>query len=679
MRQLLRRYPFLRITLALALGIFLGYSIEIPCIQHSLGPIIVIYLGALMVSYFKILTIGWLINGLLLLNTFLLGIYLESENAIDQDPRHFSHFIKEENTCILKISSLQNQRIVAKVIQTDQRQTRGKIVLMKSRYSAQRTPAQYDLIFAKVSINEIPGPKNPKVYDYQRYQALKGIHHQAYLNSYLPLQVDQSNPLPVFIANLRNQARLRLSRIPSEHERAIAFALLLGDKRELGTDLRDVFADTGAMHVLAVSGLHIGVIYLLFGWLFRSFGKGPNDRIRRSMAVLLIIWLFALLAGAGESVVRAATMFSLFEFGKLIHRSAYPVNSLSIAAFIMLVIDPYALFNVGFQLSFSAVAGILICQKRIEQLWIIENQIGYYFWKLITVSIAAQLFTLPISLYYFHQFPIYFWLSGMVVVPLAFAVLSSGISFLLLATIPLLGDLLYHAMHSSIWIMNALVHLIQSIPYVAIESIWIDTLEFILLILMVAVFTVYLIYKRGKWMIYLTLLLIITALYSTFKIWLQLDKAVLTIYHLNGYSLVSISNGAEVHLINWDGLQDASEHYQCRNHLAGLGLDVKEWPNPAMTSLPRYFHAGPISIMVIDGNFDSPSKMHFPIDLCWITGEVKPGFLQEFRMHSDLLFIVDGSIKHTAADAYRNLLQSGGHKVHNTWDEGFYQLITHQQ
>lgn len=226
--------------------------------------------------------------------------------------------------------------------------------------------------------------------------------------------------------NLRFQAlkyrRILLDRlkilIPDSRSYSVAAALIFGYKNELDPVTRQTFAATGTAHVLAVSGLHFSIIYGMFYFLFSFLGNSLRGRIIRQLIILPLMWVFAFLTGLGPSVVRAAIMLSVWGIGSAFFVKAFTVNTLSIAAFLMLLYNPLYLFDVGFQLSFSAVFAILMINPFLIGLYETQNRILQYLWGLCTVSTSAQVGTAPLSIYYFHQFPLIYFVTNIFAIPI---------------------------------------------------------------------------------------------------------------------------------------------------------------------------------------------------------------------------------------------------------------------
>lgn len=366
----------------------------------------------------------------------------------------------------------------------------------------QLIPGQRMQLAAKVG--GLSQPLNPDAFNYSAWQAQRNVFHQARIQQGQWTAVESPFSLRGFAWKSRERLLgiLRTYLPVGSNELAVAAALILGKRDELSTDVRNAYSETGAVHVLAVSGLHLGFVAWGLGWLL-GFGpfKRRSWRWGKFIVMLLGIWSFALLTGMAPSVLRAATMFSFLLLGQAIGRKAGIYNSLAASAFLLLVIDPFLLFNVGFQLSYLALLGIVFFQPKIYGLVFLPNKALDYVWNLTSVSIAAQLTTFPISVYYFHQFPLYFLLTGMVVVVAASFILGLGILLFFASVWPLLAQVVGYVLNKLLWLNNAFIFQIQQLPGHLVTGIWIDAAMLTLLyvsLLFIAIFTVW---QRPRWLL----------------------------------------------------------------------------------------------------------------------------------------------------------------------------------
>lgn len=276
--------------------------------------------------------------------------------------------------------------------------------------------------------DSLPLPGNPDGFNNRAYQGLRKVWYQSWIPTDQIQWVEGPKGI-CFPCWQEKLAGILHSRMTQPDAYAVAAAMVLGFRADMDDRLLDAYSETGAMHVLSVSGLHVGMVYIVLDRLWR---KGRGRRWIRMLYLLFGIWFFCLLTGAAPCVLRSGVMFSFVVIGQQWRRSASIYNSLAASAFCLLAINPNWLFDIGFQLSHLALLGIVFAQPIFYRLVYLPLKLLDYLWQLLTVSLAAQLATLPLSLYYFHQMPTYFWLSGWLVVPAAALVLGLGIALLLL-------------------------------------------------------------------------------------------------------------------------------------------------------------------------------------------------------------------------------------------------------
>ncbi len=263
-----------------------------------------------------------------------------------------------------------------------------------------------------------------------------------------------------------------------ENTRAIIEALIIGKKNNINNNLRTIYTKTGAIHILAISGLHVGLVFMIPFFLLNQITTKPLYRYSFS---LLVVFLFVLLTGGGPSVMRAFFMLMTFSIGKMLTKQTSIYNVLYFAALILVIIDYQVLFQIGFQLSFMAVFGIISFQKRISDIMNIKNKILEYAWKLNTVSIAAQLGTIGFSLFYFNAFPLSFPLSGIIVIPLAPLILILGFSSVALFPINLyVAEFLAGLNNGIISFQNKVLTWLSQIDWLYLDKLQLDQQELLL-------------------------------------------------------------------------------------------------------------------------------------------------------------------------------------------------------
>ncbi len=322
----------------------------------------------------------------------------------------------------------------------------------------------------------IAGAVNPHEFNYKEYLSRQGINFRQFLGK--DFRVIDSIPksgFDYFLVHLRHDiGEMLKSKIPDENSAQIALALLLGQKKELDPTIREAYTQAGVMHILAVSGLHVGIIYALFILILKPLKLKKEKARLYLLFVILVIWLYAFLTGLSPSVVRAATMFSLLTLGQMRERPPSIYNVLAFSAILMITINPDVIYEVGFQLSYLAVLGIVMIQPLILNLWLPRHKILEYIWQLTSVSLAAQLVTFPLSTFYFHVFPTYFLLGNLLILPLAFVIMQVGVPLMIFGWIPVLGDVLGWILSWLIWVQNWIADCIRLIPGGKLDRLTMD-------------------------------------------------------------------------------------------------------------------------------------------------------------------------------------------------------------
>ncbi len=404
-----------------------------------------------------------------------------------------------------------------------QKTVRGKayIYIPKNESSEELIAGDMILMFAKPEIIKDQG--NPGAFSFKEYAATQGFYYQLFLpdKNWKLSSVNQSFKLQIALKKFRREIfnYYRRSGI-SENELAVFSALTLGDKSLLEHDLRQGYVSAGLMHVLAVSGLHVGIIYMIVKLLFKGIAKKHWGSVLRFFVSIAVLWGYAMFTGLSPSVTRAATMFSVFVLGDLFGRRYAVYNSMALAAFILLFYNPMLLINVGFQMSFLAVFGIVFFYPVVYKWIYVRRWLPDKIWQLMAVSIAAQIITTPLSLYYFHQFPLLFMLSNLLMVPLATILMYVFVLLLVFMPIPFISQKAGWVADNLTWVMNQFTKWIQQLEWSTIEMVHIDEIQLVLLYLIVAVITVWGIktnYKNLKFVFYFLVLFMFTISYKFYN------------------------------------------------------------------------------------------------------------------------------------------------------------------
>ncbi|HJS53059.1 MAG TPA: ComEC/Rec2 family competence protein, partial [Chitinophagaceae bacterium] len=443
------------------------------------------------------------INGIAISLLFIsLGAFMAWQKDIRHDPAWFgSKYNKEaaiivtlEEKPIEKTRSYKANASADFILQNDSCvKANGTIILYFKKDSVLPVLDYGTQLVITKPLQEIKNSGNPGGFDYKRYSLFQGITHQVYLkeNDFEVLSTTNKKFLKEFIDDSREKVlNILRTNIKGEKELGLAEALLIGYKNDLDKTLVQSYTNTGVVHVIAISGLHLGLIYWLLTWIFKPPQKRKLNPIAigwlRPIFILTGLWLFSLLTGAQPSILRSAVMFTCLVAGDSFERKSSTYNSLALSALLLLCINPYWLWDVGFQLSYAAVLSIVIFMQPIYHWFYIKNRILDFLWKLNAVTIAAQILTVPISIYHFHQFPNSFLLTNFLAVPLSSLILLGEISLCVLSFIPLIATFIGKILSWLIWILNSYIERVEMLPFSVWESLQISVLQAILLLVVAA-------------------------------------------------------------------------------------------------------------------------------------------------------------------------------------------------
>lgn len=507
-----KKAPFVRLLIALMAGIVLQWHWQVnPASWWMIFTTgILLSSSFFFLPFFRRYQLGAL-NGLAVFAVFLaLGALL----AWYEDVRHHSQWlgkqystgdaviVRLDEPLVEKTKSLKANATVTHLLQNGSAEiVTGKIIIYFKKDSTARTLNYGSQLIFKKPLQEIKNSGNPGGFDYKRYCLFQGITHQVYLqeDEYEMPGSTKEKWLPAFIFRARDWViNILRTNIKGNKELGLAEALLIGYKDDLDQSLVQSYTNTGVVHVIAISGLHLGLIYWLLVQLLQPLQKRKKLRWLRPLLIITGLWLFSLLAGAQPSVLRSALMFTCIVLGEGFTKRTSIFNTLSLSAFILLCINPYWLWDVGFQLSYAAVLSIIIFMRPIYNWFYFRNKAIDFLWKLNAVTLAAQILTVPISIYHFHQFPNYFLLTNFVAVPLSSLVLILEIFLCIIAFIPAVALFVGKILHWLIWAMNSYIERVEAIRFSLWDGLHISIPQVVLLITTVAAISYWLMEQSGK-------------------------------------------------------------------------------------------------------------------------------------------------------------------------------------
>ena len=467
-------YPLLKFTILIAIGIVASdyIYVSISLILRGIGVILFVLLGTYLYCKKQKKILYWP-SLIVLLMMVLVGVFISKLHAPTFSKSHYSHQEAIEDYQSHQLEFLikkrlkpttYNQRYYAELIKIDSIRVSGTLLINLSKKSHQTDFNVNEKILTSTFLQEVNGPLNLYQFNYKKYLKRLGIYHQVFLRDQIILVIPQSpNSITDYAETIREALNKRLQKLPFKPiELAFIKALLLGQRQDITADVYEDYTKAGAVHILAISGLHIGILLLILQFIMKPLLYFRHGKFVRLLIILCVLWSFAIIAGLSPSVVRAVTMFSLFAIVKGLKRTSNSLNSLAVSAFILLLIHPRFCFDVGFQLSYTAVASIIIIKPILDSWWHLKNKIFNWILDLFKVSIAAQIGVLPLSFYYFHQFPGLFFITNMVVVPSLIVILGLEIVMLILIGVYHPPEFLAYTLAWCIQAMNRFVEWVAS-------------------------------------------------------------------------------------------------------------------------------------------------------------------------------------------------------------------------
>lgn len=375
---------------------------------------------------------------------FTIGMWSFQMRLPTHQTQHFDHFLETNAPKMIEFKVLEilksdyyNHKYIAKIKSINSKKSSGNILISLQKDSL-NTRLQIDnTVLVKTLIEKAPFSKNPYQFEYKDYLQTLGVYHQTRISNSEILKIENTEKsIRGYAENVREHLIKKLSATPIPiRERAIIQALILGQKRDIDKEQYQEFAAAGAVHILAVSGLHVGIIYIILLYLSMPLRFLKHGRLLQSMLLVITLWGYAYITGLSPSVCRAVTMFSFLAFATISKRKTNTANTLLLSFSFLLVYNPLLLFHVGFQMSYMAVLAIIVIQPKLNSYYTPRNYFKRLFWGILTVTFAAQIGIMPLSLYYFHQFPGLFFISNLVILPFLSLILGAGILVILLAAL----------------------------------------------------------------------------------------------------------------------------------------------------------------------------------------------------------------------------------------------------
>ena len=555
-REFLHRVPFIRLLFPFIIGIVLAefYTLENGILYASIilsfiALIVYQSIPAFRKSYEYTFIFGIFIfllclsAGAIRINSSNVSMCLSSPDSITAFKGSIKRSPDEKVksiACILDLNEAYKNNKWEKI------SARVLLYLAKDSISKSLRFGDELLVFSKLA--RVRNNGNPNEFDYAKYLQHRYIMYSTYVrgSSWKLVEKNQTYSLKHIAVLWREKLLNIYKKVGLKNEAyEILSALTLGAREEVSEDVRTVWTAAGATHVLAVSGLHVGIIFGVMQFLLSFLSGYKLGRFIRAVILILCLWSYAFLTGLSPSVMRAASMFSIFAFALMINRKGTVYNSLMISACALLLYDPFILFDVGFQFSYLAVISIVFFQPKFENQIEVHSFVLRWSWKLFTVSLAAQVGTFPLAVYYFHQFPSYFFLSNFVIIPVAGLLIYGSALLLIFSEIDFLSRIFTYGLQHFVEFIHWLIYQIQALPGALIERITFSSFQVALLYGFIGGLTLSFWWKK-KLAVFASILILIVFQFINIFDHYHSQECELIVFNINKQTVICIRDGQNV-------------------------------------------------------------------------------------------------------------------------------------
>lgn len=475
-------FPLAKITFSFVFGILAAY--------YWLPPIIIsvlyLFVGLLFVSTFYIFSkknkrLTILFGLSTYYTSFCIGMmalaintdsFQNSNYIYYKDAFESPHYIEITLREKLKSNDF-NDRYIAVIDRIDNKYYSGRIIINVAKDSIKTSLIVGNTIRVKTILQHNSLAKNPNQFDYGKYLANKQIYAQINVSK-IDIAVNKKIKKDIWFYTSRLHSRIIQNLEKGKFNKTemnVALALILGQQQEISSDIKQDYQYSGVTHVLSVSGLHVGFIMLFILFILKPIPNTKKGSFIKLVVIIISLSLFAIISGLSPPVLRSVVMFSFLAIGNHLHRHSNTYHTLLVSIFLILLFEPYFLFDAGFQLSYIALFSIHWLQPLLKNIWLPKNKIAKYLWEALTVSFAAQIGTFPICLYYFHQFPALFFVTNILILPVLSFIMIVGIVVMLISVFTSCPIILIQVFQKSIYLLNQIIHYVASFESFVIKNI----------------------------------------------------------------------------------------------------------------------------------------------------------------------------------------------------------------
>ncbi len=685
--------PFVRIFFPLVAGIFLAYWL--PFLREAGFLWFIVLTGILSMAayvlYRKNRSWKWRwTNGLtfnltiITIGVFLTNLKMETDISFlnGKEDNYVAEVVSEP------VSTEKSVKMILRleyVVSNDTVQVNGTRVMAFFKRDSLSQRLQYgDIVVFNGKPTAPEGPENPEEFDYASFLALNDVYAMVFLRQDdWNLLGSEEGSIYILAARTRNYLLNALQKNGvTGNNYTVAAAVLLGYDQLMDPELEQEYVTAGAMHILCVSGLHVGIIYLVLSFVLGFLRRNRAQKIIKVALLLILIWFYALLTGLSPSVLRSSVMITLFILATLLSRYKDVYNTLAASAVLLLLFNPLLIFNVGFQLSYTAVLGILMFYQPIYNIVYLGNKVADKIWSIVAVSTAAQLGTFPLAAHYFHFFPPYFWLTNIFIFPLSFAIIGTGMAFIIFSWVPVVSGILGTVLSAFVYMLNYIVGLVQHLPFNGIYDLYYPWEKVMLMYALILLAIPFLLQRKVKLAVPALIVVLLLVSLSTVHNYQVLKQKKMVVYSISGHSVYDFISG-NGHVLLADSVQ-LSEPQKLDFHLEnsriswGLGknnLSVSEVvENPSLDLFydGRFGVFGPYKFMIWDGEKIYHTSRAIQLDYVIIAGKGKAdlNLLQDMVEFDSL--IIDSSVSWWKQKRLRKQAEELNLKYFNVSEQGAF-------
>ena len=673
------QFPLMKITIWFVLGIvFSSYFNPNPASTFVfIGIFFVAFIATIYLSkkdfiqkvYFGIATY---------LLFFQIGCFTHVIHNEFYNETNYVHLIKNETDyhsleLVLREKLKGNEKVdkyIGLVKKVDNKTCSGRILVqIHDAHGDSRIQIGNNIqIYGKCILNK--KSLNPNQFDYGKYLNNKSIFGQIYTSAN-SIKVNDKNDKNIwyYFDRLRNNIITNLQKNNfSKNELQVVNALILGQQQDISKEILKDYQYAGAIHILSVSGLHVGFILLFISFLLKPLPKNKLGNSIRLFTIIICLWGFAILAGLSPSVIRSVTMFSFVAVGLHLKRSTNIFHTLLVSMFLILFFQPSFLFDVGFQLSYLSLFFILWLQPLISNLWMPKNKIATYFWDILTVSFAAQIGAFPLSIYYFHQFPGLFFITNLIIIPFLILIMGLGVLVMVMAAFNFVPMLTMKSLEFCIYYLNKIINWVASFEQFIIKDIPINWQALISLYVLIIAFVI--LFKKPTYPKIVFAFISVLLFQSTILItrWEIQNQQEFIVFNSWKNTLITERNGDKVTVYgNQSTIDKLASNTVLKSYLIANSSSIT-----GINKMQNLYYFNNKKIMVID-SFGVYSKQ-INADIIILRQTPKINLERLIHVNHPKLIVADASNYKTTIQLWKSICIKKKIPFHATAEKGFYKV-----